>query len=125
MSDFITIPVLAIIQGLAELLPVSRSAHVIRAGKLLELDPAEPRFVFLLILLHTGTMFAAIVYFWSDWKALLLPAPGKGQDPPAGGGWHFLKMIVVATVMTGILGLGLQFLIENIVLEKLLHHEKR
>jgi undecaprenyl-diphosphatase len=121
--DYVKILVLAIIQGLAELLPVSSSAHVILVGKLLHMDPAEPRFVFLLILLHTGTMFAAIVYFWSAWKALLLPAPGKAEDPVAGSGWHFLMMIILATAVTGILGLGLQYLLERVILEKLLHHE--
>ncbi|MFV7555642.1 undecaprenyl-diphosphate phosphatase [Klebsiella variicola] len=34
--------ILAIIQGLAELLPVSSSAHVIMAEKILGLDPSAP-----------------------------------------------------------------------------------
>ena len=54
---------LAIIQGLAELLPVSSSAHVVVAEKLLGLDPSSPQMTLLLVMLHAGTMFAVIVYF--------------------------------------------------------------
>ena len=62
------IVVLAIVQGLAELLPVSSSAHVITAEKLMGLDPSQPETVLLLVMLHTGTMFAVIFYFWRAWK---------------------------------------------------------
>jgi undecaprenyl pyrophosphate phosphatase UppP len=48
--------ILAIVQGLAELLPVSSSAHVVVAEKLLGLDPSSPPMTLLLAMLHTGTM---------------------------------------------------------------------
>lgn len=117
MEDYVKILVLALIQGAAELLPVSSSAHVILAQKLMGLDPSSPSMVFLLIMLHTGTMFAAIVYFWSGWKALLFP-PKKTP----GTGWRFVGMILWATAVTGVLGLGLKYLIERVVLERLLGH---
>lgn len=60
--------VLAIVQGLAELLPVSSSAHVVVAEKLMGMDPSSPPMTLLLVMLHTGTMFAVIVYFWTQWK---------------------------------------------------------
>jgi undecaprenyl-diphosphatase len=44
--------VLAILQGLAELLPVSSSAHVIVAEKLMDLDPSSPPMTLLLVMLH-------------------------------------------------------------------------
>jgi len=52
---------LAIVQGLTELLPVSSSAHVIVAAKLLHQNMSTPANALLLVLLHTGTMFAVIV----------------------------------------------------------------
>ncbi len=67
MSIFHVI-ILAIVQGLAELLPVSSSAHVVVAEKLLGLNPSTPQMTLLLVMLHTGTMFAVIVYFWNQWK---------------------------------------------------------
>src|SRR5947209_18122208 len=102
MDSYAEILILALIQGAAELLPVSSSAHVILAQKLMGLDPSSPATVFLLIMLHTGTMFAAIVYFWSAWKALLFP-----PRETTGTGRRFVVMIVVATAVTGVLGLGL------------------
>jgi undecaprenyl-diphosphatase len=119
MDDYLKIAILALIQGAAELLPVSSSAHVILAQKLMGLDPSSPSMVYLLIMLHTGTMFAAIVYFWSGWKRLLFPEKGG-----PGTGRQFLAMIVVSTAVTGFLGLALQFLIEKVVLEKALGHAR-
>ena len=66
--NFIQILILGIVQGAAELLPVSSSAHVIIAEKLMGLDPSSPEMTFLLVMLHTGTMFAVIAYFWKSWK---------------------------------------------------------
>jgi undecaprenyl-diphosphatase len=60
--------VLAIIQGFAELLPVSSSAHVVVAEKLMGLDPSSPQMTLLLVMLHTGTMFAVIAFFWKTWR---------------------------------------------------------
>jgi undecaprenyl-diphosphatase len=98
--NIIQIIVLAIIQGLAELLPVSSSAHVIVAEKLMGLDPASPEMSFLLVMLHTGTMFAVLIYFWSRWKDLI----------------RYWPQMVLATICTGIVGLGLQQVIQRFFL---------
>jgi len=60
--------ILAIVQSFTELLPVSSSAHVVVAEKLMHLDPSSPEMTFLLVMLHTGTMVATIVYFWTQWR---------------------------------------------------------
>ncbi len=101
------IVVLAVIQGLAELLPVSSSAHVIAAAKLMHLDPSSPPFTLLLVMLHTGTMFAVIVYFWQAWKRAFF----SSRQRLAG----FVRVVVIATVVTGVLGLALKFGIERIL----------
>ncbi len=73
--------ILAIVQGLAELLPVSSSAHVIVAAKLLHLPPiSDPPMTLLLIMLHTGTMFAVIVYFWRAWKTSIFASRAVFQQ---------------------------------------------
>src|SRR5580700_3786592 len=36
--------------------------------KLMGLDPSSPEMTFLLVMLHTGTMFAVIAYFWKAWS---------------------------------------------------------
>jgi len=113
--NFINILVLAIVQGVAELLPVSSSAHVIMAEKLLGLDPTSPQMTFLLVMLHTGTMFAVIAYFWKSWQARFFSSKAAFVET--------LKFVVVATVATGVVGLALKFLIEKIVLRGSEHAE--
>jgi len=101
----LNIIILGIVQGLAELLPVSSSAHVVVAEKLMGLDPSSPPMTLLLVMLHTGTMFAVIVYFWQQWRRTYfhsLPAFKK-----------FAGAVVLATVLTGIVGGGLYVLIEH------------
>src|SRR5271156_2709977 len=95
---FFKVIVLAIVQGFAELLPVSSSAHVIVAEKLMGLDPTTPEMTLLLVMLHTGTMFAVIAYFWSDWVSHYFQTSFKG--------WAFVKQIFLATVATVALGFG-------------------
>ncbi len=119
---FLQIAVLAVIQGAAELLPVSSSAHVILAQRAMGMDPSQPKQVFLLVMLHTGTMFAVLVYFWKRWRRLL-SAPADSQTPSPR--WHFLGMIVLATALTGFLGLGLkEFIGSCIILVGLLKYPK-
>lgn len=99
---------LAIIQGFAELLPVSSSAHVIMAEKLLGLDPTAPAMTFLLVMLHTGTMFAVIGYFWKVWRERYFASIAVFRQQA--------KLIVIATAATGVVGLILLLVIERIVL---------
>jgi len=37
------------------------------AEELMGLDPSSPTMTLVLVMLHTGTMFAVIVYFWKRW----------------------------------------------------------
>jgi undecaprenyl-diphosphatase len=75
--SLLQIVLLGVLQGAAEMLPVSSSAHVIVAERLMGLDPASPPMTFLLIMLHTGTMGAMIVYFWSAWRRTFFGSPGQ------------------------------------------------
>lgn len=105
--------VLAIVQGLAELLPVSSSAHVVVTEKLLGLDPSSPPMTLLLVMLHTGTMLAVIVYFWRQWRATWF------QSAAAFG--RFAVEVVIATALTGVIGLGIAKVIEKTLLRGVPH----
>jgi undecaprenyl-diphosphatase len=96
---------LAIVQGLAELLPVSSSAHVVVAGKLMGLDPSSPQLTLLLVMLHTGTMFAVIVYFWRRWKTEYFQSAVSFR--------RFAAFIVLAIVLTASIGEGIIQTIEK------------
>ncbi|MGO9307607.1 MAG: undecaprenyl-diphosphate phosphatase [Spirochaetia bacterium] len=104
----LVIALLAVVQGAAELLPISSSAHVILLERIFGLDPTSPEMTFLLVMLHTGTMIAVLVYFWSRWRKLL--------SPQNSGRWTFVWMLIAATIATGVVGLGLQVVIEHFVL---------
>jgi undecaprenyl-diphosphatase len=110
-ANLLQIFILGLVQGAAELLPVSSSAHVIVAEKLLGLDPSAPKMTFLLVMLHTGTMFAVIVYFWRSWRVSYFSDWATFR--------RTLANVVVATVATGAVGLTLQQLIERVFLS---HH---
>ena len=107
--NFFQILILAVIQGVCELLPVSSSAHVIAAQKLMGLDPSAPESTMLLIMLHTGTMFAVIVYFWKGWKRDFFGSAGQAK-------W-FGMQVVVATFCTGVVFIILQEFIKKVLMK--------
>jgi undecaprenyl-diphosphatase len=99
--------ILAIVQGLAELLPVSSSAHVIVAEKLMGLDPSDPAMTLLLVMLHTGTMFAVIVYFWRQWRETYFRNAVAFK--------RFAGLVILATALTAVIGEVIIKLIEKTV----------
>lgn len=88
--------ILAIVQGLAELLPVSSSAHVVVAEKLMGLDPSSPQMTLLLVMLHTGTMLAVILFFWNTWKSVYFSSGEAFR--------RFTVLVIWATLLTGMVG---------------------
>jgi undecaprenyl-diphosphatase len=103
--SFFHVFVLAIVQGLAELLPVSSSAHVVVAEKLMGLDPSSPQMTLLLVMLHTGTMFAVIAYFWRQWRQSYFATVNAFK--------RFALRLVYATALTGVVGEALIKLVEH------------
>jgi undecaprenyl-diphosphatase len=109
VSFLLQIILLGLVQGAAELLPVSSSAHVIVAEKLMGLDPSSPEMTFVLVMLHTGTMFAVIVYFWNAWREHYFSSAAAFRTVAIN--------VVIATIITAIVGLALQLLIEKVFLK--------
>ncbi|MGA2017439.1 MAG: undecaprenyl-diphosphate phosphatase [Opitutaceae bacterium] len=102
------IAVLGIVQGATELLPVSSSAHVIAAEKIMRLDPSSPEMTFILVMLHAGTMAAMIAYFWESWRRSFFSSPARLRDAAA--------RVAVATAATLCVGGPLILVIERVVL---------
>jgi undecaprenyl-diphosphatase len=103
--SIIQVIILAIVQGLAELLPVSSSAHVVVAVKLMGLNPSSPDMTLVLVMLHTGTMFAVIFYFWRQWKTTYF----QNMDVFKRFAW----LVILATVLTGVVGEAIIKVIEK------------
>ena len=106
---------LGLVQGAAELLPVSSSAHVIVAEKLMGLDPSSPSMTFLLVMLHTGTMAAVILYFWNSWAKTYFRDASSFRTLCLHAG--------TATAATFVLGFALKLLIEKVILRGAPHGE--
>jgi undecaprenyl-diphosphatase len=98
--------VLAAVQGFAELLPVSSSAHVVIAEKLMGIDPSTPEMTLLLVMLHTGTMLAVILFFWNRWRATYF------TDAPTFR--RFALLAFVATAITAVVGEALVKALETV-----------
>jgi undecaprenyl-diphosphatase len=113
--SFLNILILGVVQGLAELLPVSSSAHVVVAEKLLGLDPSSPPMTLLLVMLHTGTMFAVITYFWRQWRETYFQNAAAFKT--------FAVRVIVATALTAVIGEVIIKIIEHTVLRAVPHAE--
>ena len=98
--------ILAVLQGFAELLPVSSSAHVVVAEKLMGMDPSSPEMTLLLVMLHTGTMFAVILFFWKQWRQAFFQSAAALKKAAV--------LLILATGITGAVGEVLKKLIEKV-----------
>jgi undecaprenyl-diphosphatase len=104
--SLIKVLILAIVQGLAELLPVSSSAHVVVAEKLMGMDPTSPEMTLVLVMLHTGTMFAVIVYFWAQWRRAYFATADAFKRFAIRAAW--------ATFLTALIGYPLQKMVAKL-----------
>ena len=99
---------LAILQGITELFPISSLGHSVLVPALLHwpIDRDAPWFLPYIVVLHLGTAAALFMYFWRDWRcALGRPwQPGAASDPQARLFW----LLVCGTVPAALLGLLLE-----------------
>ncbi|HTV91420.1 MAG TPA: undecaprenyl-diphosphate phosphatase [Verrucomicrobiae bacterium] len=108
MTDFQAL-ILALLQGVSELFPVSSLGHTILVPALLHwtnIDRANPTFLAFVVVLHLGTAIALIVYYRSRWWAIvraLVASIIRGRlsnDRDERIGW----LLVVGTIPVGVLG---------------------
>ncbi len=121
MNVFIAV-LLGVVQGLTEFLPISSTAHLTLAGKLLGLiDPARPEaWTAFIAVMQLGTLAAVLAYFWRDlwrmaraiWRDLPLLSSGKGlRDSSVDTRLAFA--IIVGTLPVALLGLAFKDVIEG------------
>lgn len=63
--------ILGILQGLTEFIPVSSTAHLLIAGRLLGISESDAAVFAFNVLVQLGTTLALILYFWKDLIILL------------------------------------------------------
>ncbi len=106
MTLFQTI-IIALIQGITELFPVSSVAHAVLTPRVFgwDLDPEFLRENFLpfVVMLHLGTAAALFVFFARDWLGF---ARGLGGNAPEAR--RELLLVVVGTVPAAVIGLAFE-----------------
>jgi len=101
----LTLVLAALIQGITEFLPVSSSGHLILLPALTGMDDQGQ---VIDVAVHVGTLFAVILYFWSDVRIALggLLRLMRGKIDTKGA---FLALcLILATIPVVIVGLILK-----------------
>lgn len=98
MNEYI---LLGIIQGIFEWIPISSEGVVALASQFLI---GDFRPVDLSLFLHLGTFFAVLVYFRKDWQEILMLKNLK-----------LLKFLLIATLISLVIGYPLYKMVENAV----------
>ena len=86
-----------IVQGIAEFLPISSSAHLIAIPQIFNWVDPGPAFD---VALHLGTLIAVVAFFWKDWLELIY----AGIRRPNTRNGKLFWFIVVATVPGAVIG---------------------
>src|SRR5216683_610054 len=102
--------VLAVVQGVTELFPVSSLGHAVILPHLFgwSVDQNAPTFLPFLVLLHVGTALALLIYFWRDWWLLLSSLIDRTGDGAGAESRHVFLLLVLGTIPAGLVGLVLR-----------------
>lgn len=100
MISYLQAIVLGAVQGLAEFLPISSSAHLILVPWLLKWQ--DPGLAFD-VALHLGTLLALLIYYRDEWIAMARSVAG-GRSAER----RLLQLLIVASVPGAIIGLAFE-----------------
>jgi len=99
--------ILGVIEGITEFLPISSTAHLTIAQKLLGYTINEPSITAFTAIIQIGAIAAAVVYFWPDirrvataWLAGLTNKEKRGEQD-----YKFGWAIIIGTIPAAVLGL--------------------
>jgi undecaprenyl-diphosphatase len=111
--SYVQAVILGLLQGAAELFPVSSLGHSVIAPRLLgwNIHQSDDYFLTFLIATHLATALVLLGFFWSDWVRIvrglgrsLRDREIAADDADARLGW----LLVIGTIPAGLLGLTLQ-----------------
>ena len=104
---------LGLLQGVAELFPVSSLGHSVILPKLVgwNIHQKDPYFLSFLVATHLATALVLLGFFWRDWVQIVKGLGRSLRDREIGAGDSDARLgwlLVVGTIPTGILGLTLE-----------------
>ena len=106
--------ILAIIQGIAEILPISSSGHLLIFSELLEINTNGLQ---LIIFLHLGSLIAMLIYYWSDIRdiivSLLVFLFKKDRSEKTIYFFSLFLKLIVASIPAAIIGFTLGDIIDQ------------
>ena len=110
-SEYIAPFILAVLQGIAEFLPISSSGHLVIVNQLMEVDKG---IVFDLVL-HLATLISVVCFYWRDIVEIFMgcihelkPKQDKEKE-----NLKFVGYLIVATAITAVIGLCLDNYVET------------
>ena len=112
--EIIEAVVLAILQGITELFPVSSLGHAVILPAILKMtiDLRSEEFLPFLVVMHCGTAIALLLYFWRDWLAFLV-AVLNFRNPQNAGERRLFYLVCLATVPAVVIGFALEKLVRS------------
>ena len=119
MMTFAKALLLGLIQGLTEFLPISSTAHLTIAGRVLGLiDPAKPEdWTAFIAIIQLGTVAAVIMYFFRDLAEMAHSVYSDVRKNDHSERWsdqsRMAGQIIIGTLPVGIIGLTLKKIIEG------------
>lgn len=97
--------VLAVVQGISEFLPISSSGHIVILAALLSGNHTDLEIADLNVVLHVGTLFSILIYYWRRiWRLF-------GEDR------RTIGLVVLATIPAVVIGFGVKIFAESEILE--------
>ncbi|MDR1698191.1 MAG: undecaprenyl-diphosphate phosphatase [Erysipelotrichaceae bacterium] len=116
MIEFFKHILIAIVQGITEILPISSSAHIFILEKLLDMNES----LLFSIMLHFGSLVAVIIYFhkelWKMIKYFFLFLFNRNRDEEARHYFMLDIYLIIATIPAALLGYFLNDFIETTLL---------
>ena len=101
----IQVILLAVVQGVTELFPVSSLGHAVILPTLLHWNVEQdgPGFLPFLVVMHLGTAVALLAFFWRDWWSFAMAVlANRGPDPAAER--RVFWRVVLATIPAVVVG---------------------
>src|SRR5215471_1683322 len=108
MISYIQATLLGLLQGVSELFPISSLGHSVMIPALVgwQIDQSTNAFLILLVATHFATALVLFIFFWKEWKRIVLGILQSLRDREIDTSDSKLAwLLVVATIPAGILGL--------------------
>ena len=101
LSDYLKAAIIGVVEGLTEFLPVSSTAHIRIAQKLLGVDLDDSYWKMFAIVIQLGAILSVVVYFRSRIIEFIKSFP-KGKSGDRTWWNHPLALVVISFVVTAV-----------------------